>query len=191
MTLLQVQPEPSKYRDSRLLARTLMGLTYEAIPISSEVSTHVYPVVVKLLSVATVPIGCREELIVEYQACTRANCFTLAKINSVSFDPGSTLITVESPMYRCSLEKLVIGTNGKGLLPSRISEILAQLLTGLVYMHDPNETVGLIIHRNLQPRNVLVDDDGFVRISDFAFCRALTAVSLMNPSFGDKRFMSP
>lgn len=191
MTLLQVQPEPSKYRDSRLLARTLMGLTYEAIPISSEVSTHVYPVVVKLLSVAIVPIGCREELIVEYQACTRANCFTLAKINSVSFDPRSALITVESPMYRCSLEKLVTDTNGKGLLPSRISEILAQLLTGLVYMHDPNETVGLIIHRNLQPRNVLIDDDGFVHISDFAFCRALTAVSLMNPSFGDKRFMSP
>lgn len=191
MTLLQVQPEPSKYRDSRLLARTLMGLTYEAIPISSEASTHVYPVVVKLLSVATVPIGCREELIVEYQACTRANCFTLAKINSVSFDPGSALITVESPMYRCSLEKLIIDTNGKGLLPSRISEILAQLLTGLVYMHDPNETVGLIIHRNLQPRNVLLDDNGFVHISDFAFCRALTAVSLMNPSFGDKRFMSP
>lgn len=168
-----------------------MGLTYEAIPISPDTSTDAPPVVVKLLSIATVPIGCREELIVEYQACAKASCFALAQVNSVSFAPGAALITVESPMYHCSLETLVSQTGREGLPPSQASEILAQLLTGLVYMHDPNETVGLIIHRNLQPRNVLLDKDGFVYISDFAFCRALTAVSLMSPSFGDRRFMSP
>ncbi|EFO65513.1 Kinase, NEK [Giardia lamblia P15] len=191
MALLQIRPDSSKYRDSRLLARTLMGLTYEAIPISSDASADALPVVVKLLSIATVPAGCREELIVEYQACTKADCFALAQVNSVRFTSGAALITVESPMYHCSLETLVAQTGGKGLPPSQVSEILTQLLTGLVHMHDPNETVGLIIHRNLQPRNVLVDKDGFIHISDFAFCRALTAVSLMSPSFGNRKFMSP
>lgn len=191
MTLLQIQPDPSKYRGSKLLARTLMGLTYEATPIASKSSTDSSPVVVKLMSVATVPVGCREELIVEYQACAKTDCFALTKLNSVSFDPEAALITVESPMYQCSLEALIAEKGGTGLPPSRTAEILAQLLTGLVYMHDPNETVGLIIHRNLQPRNILLDKNGFIGISDFAFCRALTAVSLMNPSFGDKRFMSP
>lgn len=191
MTLLQIQPDPSKYRDSRLLARTLMGLTYQATPITSDSSEDISPVIVKLMTLATVPPGCREELIVEYQACAKTNCFALTKLNSVCFDSRAALITVESPMYQYSLEKLIEETGGRGLTPSRTSEILVQLLTGLVYMHDPNETVGLIIHRNLQPRNVLVDKNGFIKISDFAFCRALTAVSLMNPSFGDKRFMSP
>ena len=39
-------------------------------------------------------------------------------------------------------------------------------MAGLEYCHDKN-----IIHRDIKPENLVIDDDGYVRITDFGIAR--------------------
>ena len=43
---------------------------------------------------------------------------------------------------------------------------IACLMQGLEYIHDKN-----IIHRDIKPENLVVDGDGYVRITDFGIAR--------------------
>lgn len=43
---------------------------------------------------------------------------------------------------------------------------VACLVAGLEYCHDKN-----IIHRDIKPENLVIDDDGYVRITDFGIAR--------------------
>ena len=43
---------------------------------------------------------------------------------------------------------------------------VACLVAGLEYCHEKN-----IIHRDIKPENLVIDDDGYVRITDFGIAR--------------------
>lgn len=43
-----------------------------------------------------------------------------------------------------------------------IKAVMKQILSGLRYLHDNN-----VVHRDLKPRNLLLDPAGLVRICDF------------------------
>jgi hypothetical protein len=40
------------------------------------------------------------------------------------------------------------------------------LVAGLEYCHEKN-----IIHRDIKPENLVIDDDGYLRITDFGIAR--------------------
>merc|ERR1719188_2707136 len=57
------------------------------------------------------------------------------------------------------------------MIPERIADIRAtfrQLLVGLAYVHHHG-----VIHRNLKPDNIFIDQQGIVKIGDFATSRML------------------
>ncbi|KAG2449771.1 hypothetical protein HYH02_005296 [Chlamydomonas schloesseri] len=55
---------------------------------------------------------------------------------------------------------------GGGLPPQRIKELAWQVLQALAYLHSRK-----IVHRDVKPANILIDEDGLVRLIDFGFAR--------------------
>ena len=69
------------------------------------------------------------------------------------------------------------GPLGEGL----IKNFVRQILTGLVYLHSKD-----IIHRDIKGANILVDNKGSVKISDFGISKRVEASSFLSPTGAKK-----
>lgn len=69
------------------------------------------------------------------------------------------------------------GPLGEGL----IKNFVRQILTGLAYLHSKD-----IIHRDIKGANILVDNKGSVKISDFGISKRVEASSFLSPTGGKK-----
>lgn len=67
-------------------------------------------------------------------------------------------------------------------------EIMTQLVSGIAHAHEKN-----IIHRDVKPQNVLVKDDGTVKITDFGIALAHDAVQLTQSDsvLGSAHYIAP
>ncbi|HPL82521.1 MAG TPA: serine/threonine-protein kinase, partial [Anaerolineaceae bacterium] len=73
---------------------------------------------------------------------------------------------------------------------NHVKTILEQVASGLAYAHERD-----VIHRDLKPGNILLDDKGVARISDFGFARAISAdsmsMSMGGGMLGTPSYMAP
>ncbi len=77
----------------------------------------------------------------------------------------------------------------KGILPSgQLAKIGSEVSSGLAHAHDNG-----VIHRDIKPHNILMDDHGRSRLSDFGVARALDAtISTQTGSYlGTALYSSP
>ena len=77
-----------------------------------------------------------------------------------------------------------------GLMPEEvIAAILFQILQGLTYLHRERHSV----HRDLKPANVLLNSQGFVKLSDFGISKQLgsDACAQAGTQVGTLAYMSP
>ncbi|MBL0141917.1 MAG: protein kinase [Betaproteobacteria bacterium] len=66
-------------------------------------------------------------------------------------------------------------------------EIIRQMLDGLAYSHGQG-----VIHRDLKPGNVLINDDGRIKITDFGVARIDTStLTVMGDIVGTPHYMAP
>ncbi|MCW5605311.1 MAG: protein kinase, partial [Burkholderiales bacterium] len=68
-----------------------------------------------------------------------------------------------------------------------IGEIVRQLLDGLSYAHAQG-----VVHRDVKPSNILINDDGRIKISDFGIARIDTStLTQVGEIMGSPGYMSP
>ena len=79
-------------------------------------------------------------------------------IDTVAFDP--MLVKVHTLLYHTTLTLI-------GWTFSPLQSYTYQILQGIVFMH-----MRRVIHRDLKPQNLLIDDKGAIKIADFGLGRA-------------------
>ncbi len=109
----------------------------------------------------------------------------IVEIYDVGEDDGDYYIVME----------YVDGKNLKQLLKKRekltaaeVVDIMLQITSAMGVAHD-----SLIIHRDLKPQNILIKDDGEVKITDFGIAMALNATQLTqtNSAMGSVHYFPP
>lgn len=109
----------------------------------------------------------------------------IVEIYDVGEDDGDYFIVME----------YVPGKNLKQLLKRRgsltveeVVDIMLQITSAMSVAHD-----NLIIHRDLKPQNILIMDDGGVKITDFGIAMALNATQLTqtNSAMGSVHYFPP
>ena len=109
----------------------------------------------------------------------------IVEIYDVGEDDGDYYIVME----------YVEGKNLKQLLKKRgtltLSEaidIMSQLTDGMAHAHD-----SYIIHRDLKPQNIMIKDDGQIKITDFGIAMALNSTQLTqtNSVMGSVHYLPP
>ena len=109
----------------------------------------------------------------------------IVEIYDVGEDDGDYYIVME----------YVEGKNLKQLLKKReklttaeVVDIMLQITSAMGVAHD-----SLIIHRDLKPQNILIKDDGEIKITDFGIAMALNATQLTqtNSAMGSVHYFPP
>ena len=81
-----------------------------------------------------------------------------------------------------------LGSSTQRGYPGRVARIIAQLADALQYAHDQQ-----VIHRDIKPKNILLDQEGVPFLVDFGLAKDLTDVSLsrVGEHAGTPCYMSP
>lgn len=71
---------------------------------------------------------------------------------------------------------------------SEAIDIMLQLTDGIAHAHD-----SYIIHRDLKPQNIMIEDDGLIKITDFGIAMALNSTQLTqtNSVMGSVHYLPP
>lgn len=72
--------------------------------------------------------------------------------------------------------------------PTRAVQIMKQLTSAIEHAHDHH-----IVHRDIKPQNILMDEQGNVKVTDFGIAMALSATSFTqtNSVLGTVHYLSP
>ena len=86
----------------------------------------------------------------------------------------------------CNKGDLSMFLNHKALKEVYAKKYMKQLSNGLKYLASKN-----IIHRDLKPQNILIGNDGLLKITDFSFAKILNNNDMLQTICGSPLYMSP
>ena len=121
----------------------------------------------------------------EAQSASLLNHPNIVQIYDVGEDDGNFYIVME--YINGQTLKQLIKKRGKLSVPEAV-DIMSQLTDGLAHAHD-----SYIIHRDIKPQNIMILDDGMVKITDFGIAMAINASDLTqtNSVMGSVHYLPP
>jgi serine/threonine-protein kinase len=95
-----------------------------------------------------------------------------------AFDHDGEVLVVMELLHRGSLETLLktLSRKGRWVDPNTAFRLIRGILDGLAAMH--NSQLGMIIHKDLKPSNILFDHNGRPKIADFGIASVGTVDAL-------------
>lgn len=126
----------------------------------------------------------RERFLREARAAGGLSHPNIVMVHDCGDENGTTWIVMEHISGK-NLENLM--EDGE-LQPERAMSILAQIAAALDFAHARG-----VIHRDVKPSNVLIGNDGSVKLTDFGIARTLgdTRLTRTNVAVGTPQFMAP
>lgn len=121
----------------------------------------------------------------EANAASRLNHPNIVEIYDVGDDDGQHFIVME--YIRGKTLKELIAVRG-AMDQQEALQIMDQLLAAIIEAHKNN-----IIHRDIKPQNILIKDDGTVKIADFGIATVSDAVQLTQTEtvLGSVHYLAP
>jgi len=121
----------------------------------------------------------------EAQSASLLNHPNIVQIYDVGEDDGNFYIVME--FINGQTLKQLIKKRGRLSVPE-VVDIMTQLTDGLAHAHD-----SYIIHRDIKPQNIMILDDGMVKITDFGIAMAINASDLTqtNSVMGSVHYLPP
>src|SRR5680860_263649 len=102
----------------------------------------------------------------EAQAAASMNHPNVVAVYDTGEDDARPFIVMEYVSGRSLRDVLRV----EQLLPERAAEIAGDAALGLHYAHERG-----LVHRDVKPGNILISDDGQVKVADFGIARAVNA----------------
>ena len=111
----------------------------------------------------------------------------IVEMYDVGEDNGSYYIVMEYVEGK-TLKQYIKKRNNGRLTISEAVDIMLQLTDGISHAHD-----SYIIHRDLKPQNIMIQDDGKIKITDFGIAMALNSTQLTqtNSVMGSVHYLPP
>ena len=120
----------------------------------------------------------------EARHVARLNHPNLVAVYDTGTDAGQPFIVMELVQGR-SLQQAV---EAGGLTEDRALEVVGEVCSALAYAHDRG-----LIHRDIKPGNILLSDDGAVKVTDFGIARTVDNESVTRTAavLGTAAYLSP
>ena len=111
----------------------------------------------------------------------------IVEMYDVGEDNGNYYIVMEYVEGKTLKQYMKKRTNGR-LTISEAVDIMLQLTDGIAHAHD-----SYIIHRDLKPQNIMIQEDGQIKITDFGIAMALNSTQLTqtNSVMGSVHYLPP
>jgi serine/threonine protein kinase len=120
----------------------------------------------------------------ELNILKRLNHNNIVQIHDYFFDNTNKVIYIIMDYFKNGdLSKFI---KGKVLKEIYAKKYMSQLKAGLEYLYNNN-----IMHRDLKPHNILIDDNNDIKITDFGFARYVKDDMLINTLCGTPIYMAP
>lgn len=165
------------------LGQGAMGVVYKATD----------PLIDRIVAIKTISLNLAQEEREEYEARFYQEAKAAGRLSHPNivtiFDVGrSGDIAYIAMEFLQGRELRDILNDGKLLPVDQALDIVAQVATGLAYAHDHD-----IVHRDVKPSNVMVGQDGHVKITDFGIARMASAGVRTQTGMvlGSPKYMSP
>ena len=109
----------------------------------------------------------------------------IVEVYDVGEEEGSHYIVMEYIEGK-TLKQLL--KKRESLTLTEVIDIMTQLTDGISHAHE-----SYIIHRDIKPQNIMIEDDGRIKITDFGIAMALNATQLTqtNSVMGSVHYLSP
>ncbi len=126
----------------------------------------------------------RERFRAEAHAAASLNHPNITGVYDTGSHEDSPFIVMELVEGRSLQETIAAG----GLTEDRALEVCADVCAALQYAHDRN-----LIHRDIKPGNILLAEDGSVKVADFGIARAIDADTVTQTAaiLGTAAYLSP
>jgi serine/threonine-protein kinase len=174
-----------RYRVMAELGRGAMGVVYRALD----------PAIGRTVAIKTIRLAdfadavelarLRERLLREARAAGVLSHPNIVTIYDVGEEQGLAWIAMEF-VSGPTLEELLCGA--QPLAPDAVIRILRQTAAALDYAHGKG-----IVHRDVKPANIVIQEDGAVKITDFGIARDAASRDLTHAGtvVGTPSYMSP
>ena len=120
----------------------------------------------------------------EARNVARLNHPNLVAVYDTGADTGQPYIVMELVRGRSMQQAIAAG----GLTEDRALEVVADVCSALSYAHSQN-----LIHRDIKPGNILLAEDGTVKVTDFGIARAIDEETVTQTAavLGTAAYLSP
>ncbi len=120
----------------------------------------------------------------EAQAAASLNHPNVVAVYDTGDSDGRPFIVMEYVKGRSLRDVLRV----EEVLPERAAEIVGEAALALHYAHERG-----LVHRDVKPANIMMSDDGRVKVADFGIARAMNAETVTQTAtvFGTAAYISP